>query len=136
MKRILSFTVILILSSVMAAMAQSFAGRTYKGSSNTGEGTMTMTVKFTSASRGTLTATHGKEKATTAFTYVRSGDLLNITSREFTDYIYIDTDHYYGADAIYMVDDYGKPYIILNRQTAPANSGTKPAAKRPAPKRK
>lgn len=121
-KRLFSFAMMLVMA--VTAFAYSFTGKTYKGDLPGGS----MTVKFTSASRGTMTLKANGQSESKSFRYEVSGQIINLYVNGGIDYIYIDTDQDYGNDAIYMVDPYGNPYIVLERTAS--SSGTSKKKKR------
>lgn len=132
MKRILALTLTLFLA--MTAMAYDFAGKTYQSVEEYNGKKMTLTVKFTSATRATMTmAATGQKTERVSFRYEVSGDVINAYfDNGDTGYFMIDSGRTYGEDCIYVVDDYGNEAVILKRvASAPASkSGTKKSKKR------
>lgn len=121
-KRLVAF--LCCLATVISSFALSLAGKTFK-TDMTEEYGFTGTLKFTSASRGSLTLKPKGQKASTlTFRYEISGEVINIyPSNGGMDYFYMDTAGYYGDGCLYTLDPYGNVFMIF-----------KPAASSPAQK--
>lgn len=118
----------------LSAMAQSFAGKTYRCTIEDSGYTGQITLKFTSASRGSFTTSGSMfQKGTLPFTYQVSGDVINIYGKGAGfDYIYIDTDHYYGDDCLYIMDQNSPTdeTMVFKRVTSTSKGSGKSSKKR------